>query len=402
MAHTLLHTITKIAEGLAVGAVIMVGHYNGAGDKKQVGISFGAGLWLTVLLGLMVTAGLFFGAHTIFRWYALPDDMIAWGVPYLRVRSFAVLGMFVSFGIIGFLRGVKNTRVPMQLFGIGALVFVIADYLLIFGGFGIPAYGFMGSAWASVIQYVTIVVLGCLYIWYSDYHKKYEISLFNPAILDRMWPILLTSVPVMMDKATLAIAKVWLCCMINPLGKVAMGSFHVIKDMEQFAFAPAVAFAQVITLLVSNDFGGKDWLAIKNNIKKILFMTSCCVLSILMLFSYFRVPIITMFDKKHAFTDFAAQVFPALSVLVFFDLLQLILAAALRGASNVQTVMMVRLCTLLFFFMPVSYLCAQLPIESMLIKFLLIYGSFYVGNGLMGCFYLHRFRGQRWKNISWR
>jgi Na+-driven multidrug efflux pump len=35
--------------------------------------------------------------------------------------------------------------------------------------------------------------------------------------------------------------------------------------------------------------------------------------------------------------------------------------------------------------------------DSMSLKFLLIYSSFYLGNGLMAIIYIIRFRGQRWK-----
>ena len=61
----------------------------------------------------------------------------------------------------------------------------------------------------------------------------------------------------MLDKAALAWAKMWLVVMIAPAGEYALASFSVLKDLEQFAFVPAIAFGQVITLLVSNDVGSR-------------------------------------------------------------------------------------------------------------------------------------------------
>ena len=107
---------------------------------------------------------------------------------------------------------------------------------------------------------------------------------------------------------------------------------------------------------------------------------------------------IGFFDLKGKFTAFSARILPIVSVLVFFDLLQLILSGALRGAANVRTVMQVRLAVCLFYFIPVSWLITKLPIESTMLRFLLVYSSFYLGSGLMSIIYIIRFRGERWKH----
>ena len=108
--------------------------------------------------------------------------------------------------------------------------------------------------------------------------------------------------------------------------------------------------------------------------------------------------IVYFFDKTGDFTDLASKAFRILSVLVFFDLLQLILSGALRGAANVNLVMWVRLAVCVGYFFPISYYFSTLPIENTMLKFLLIYGSFYIGNALMSIFYIRRFRSGTWKD----
>ena len=103
------------------------------------------------------------------------------------------------------------------------------------------------------------------------------------------------------------------------------------------------------------------------------------------------------FDKKGDFTNIAMQAFPILSVFILFDLLQLILSGALRGAGNVSIVMMVRLVTCFAYFVPVSYVLSQCHFQDEAIKLILLYGSFYFGNALMSIWYIRRFRGEGWK-----
>jgi MATE family multidrug resistance protein len=394
----LIHFITKIAEALSVGTIILSGRYNGMGNFKESGRTLRDAFWLTCMLGAFVASFLFFGAHSIYTLY-VPAEMVPLGIPFLRLRAIGVFLMFISLAFVGFLRGVKNTKAPMFIFIVGAFVFVFFDYGLIFGAFGLPALGLQGSAWASVIQYGAITSMVIAYVMYNPDYRKYGIALFGPMhdgtqrkeLLRLSWPVLL-------DKATMAFSYIWLVGMMKPLGTRGVAAFCVLQDMERFALIPAIAFAQVSTFLVSNDFGKENWQAIKSNVKKIMLLASFVVFTILFLFSINARTIIGWFDRKHEFTMLAAQIFPFVSAFAFFDLLQLILSGALRGASNVRIVMYCRLIVFLFYFIPVSYGITKLPIEDIAIKIMLLFASFYVGNALMSIVYIQRFRSGAWKN----
>ena len=256
----------------------------------------------------------------------------------------------------------------------------------------------MGSAWASVIQYSAMLLMALGYVLFDRDNRKYSISLFTHlADWRNVVAIITLSLPVVLDKAIFASAYLWLGYLINPMGKYVIASFSVIKDLERLAIQPAGAFAQVITFLVSNSYSTGDWHGIKSNIKKTVFLASLFVFSILLILSLWPKFFIQIFDPKGKFTDFSAKVFPFLSILVFFDLLQLVLSGALRGAANVKIVMFTRLAVFLGYFVPVSWFLSQYAFEDPKLKFLMIYGSFYLGNGLMSLVYMYRFRGDRWK-----
>lgn len=398
VTNNLIHLLFKLAEAASIGVVVLVGHFNGLRDYAQAGKVLRDSFWTTVFLGTIISLSLYFGAYIIYGWLDVPSEIVAQGVPFLRLRSIGVFFMFVYLAFIGFLRGIKNTKTPMYIFVIGALVFVIFDYSLIFGAFGFPALGLTGSAWASVLQSGVMALASVYFVFGTNRYREYGLDLFTTfgskqhiiEFLRVVWPVAL-------DKASLAVAYIWLNKMVNPLGTCAVATFCVMKDMERFAFLPAIACAQVITILVSNDYGLHKWQAIKSNIKKMVFMASLLVFSLLLIFSVCSRWILYLFDKQGEFTEMAVRIFPLLSVLVFFDLLQLILSGALRGAGNVKVVMYVRLIVCFAYFFPVSYGLSILPLKDQGLKFFLIYGSFYVGNALMSIVYIKRFRGQRWK-----
>ena len=401
VTNNFIHLIIKIAEALSVGTVVLSGQFNGKSAYQSVGRTIRDAFWVTCIVGLVFFLLLYSGAYWIYAWYGISEEIIKLGVPFLRLRAISVLFMFVFFALIGFLRGIKNTRTPMKIFMGGALVFIFFDYVLILGKWGFPAMGLQGSALASVLQYGFMFFIALCYVIFDKKNKKYGIELFS-VLKDTSYlkKLLKLSWPVVLDKAVLASAYIWLAKMIASMGTCGIAAFCVVKDMERFAIIPATAFAHVITFLVSNDFGIKNWEGIKSNIKKIIFMCSIIVGVILILFSCWPEHIIHLFDKKGEFTALAARAFPILSILAFFDLLQLILSGAMRGTGNMRVVMTVRLVIVLGYFMPLSYFLSRLDIQDQTLKFILVYGSFYLGNALMSIVYINRFRGEDWKISS--
>lgn len=399
--NNFIHFLIKMAESFSVGTVILSGQFNGINAVRDVGRSLRDAFWAAFFFGLGAACILYFGASTILTWYGAHEHIIPIAVPFMRIRAIGVFFMFLFFALIGFMRGVKDTKTPMMLFIIGAITFVFLDYILIFGKAGLPALGLQGSAYATLCQYALMLVIAFVVIMRDPAYRKYSIDLIN-VFRDTSYikNFLMVTWPVAVDKATIAFAYIWLGKMIAGMGFGAQTTFCAIKDIERFAFLPAIAFAQIITFLVSNDVRLQKWNDIKSNIKKSIFLASVVVCAMLVFCYYFLDTIITFFDCTQGIAPIVMRVFPMVSILVFFDLLQLVLSGALRGSGNVRAVMMVRLMICLCYFGPFSYIFSHLPIQDQTMKFMLVYGSFYIGNALMSLLYIQRFRGQDWKMHS--
>src|SRR5579863_9109346 len=308
VTNSFLHLIIKVGEALSVGTIVLSGQFNGQSSFINVGRTIRDAFWVTTIIGILFGSALFFGAHTIYTWYGVSEEIIALGVPFLRLRAIGVLCMFIYLALVGFLRGIKNARTPMKIFIFGSILFIFFDYVLIFGKWGFPEMGLQGSAIATIIQYGSMMVIALGYVLFNEKNRKYGIKLFS-ALTDTSYVKHLVSVswPVMLDKAVMAWAYVWLGKMVATMGTNGIAAACVVKDLERFSFLPAIAFAQVITFLVSNDVGIKNWDNVKSNIKKVVFLATVMVVIILAVFTYHRVSIISLFDKKGDFSSIAMQ-----------------------------------------------------------------------------------------------
>lgn len=397
----LIHMLMKVAEGLSISTIVLCGNFNGLRRFEDVGRVAVTALWTAIFVGIFLATLLYFGAHFILTYFlAVPEQMADIAVPFLKLRAIGIFFAFFYFAVIGFLRGIKRPGISMKLFLLGGAVFVLFDYILVFGKFGFPQLQLQGSAIAAILQYGTMLFGALLYAIFDPACRQYGLHAFKSFDRTLLIDIFALSWPVIIDKTSLTIAKLWKVRLIAPMGKMVLASFNVISDMEQLAFVPGLALAQVITFLVSNDYGVKNWQAIKNNTKKVIFLTSVMILSILVIFSLMPTKIISFFDHQGGFTRFAALAFPLLSTLVIFDVLQLILAGALRGAANVKTVMWTRLLVTLTVFMPISYFFAHAPIANPVLKFVLVFGSYYISNGVMSLVFIYRFRHDAWKHSA--
>lgn len=398
MGVNFLHMLIKISEAIPVGAIAIIGRHNGAKAYEKCGQGLADTFWTTFLFGLIQFSLVLFFARSIYHWLGVPTEMINYGTPFLQLKSFGMLFAFITLGLLAFMRAVKNTRMPMIINIIGISTFIFFDIGLVLGRFGFSSLGLMGSAWASVIQNVVMCLIALSYILVNkDYKKYFPVVFFAIFSTKRMLNLLNMSWPVIIDKATIAMSYIWLSKMIAPLGEYAIVSYDVIKNLERFAFLPVITSATVVTFLVSNALGAKDYEGAISNIKKVYLFTCATLFPCLLLLITNAGFFISFFDPLGKFTTFAAGILPAVSILLVFDFTQVVLAGALRGAGDVRTVMAVRALACGLFFFPVSWGLASLNMTNIALKFTLIYGSFYITTGIISLAYLYRIKSRAWQ-----
>ena len=401
IANNFLHVLIKFSEAIPAAAMVVIGRHNGAKEYKKCGQDLGDTFWITSIFGFIIFILLFiFSAH-IYSWLGVPEKMVNIGVPFLRLRAAGIFLAFLLIAFLGFIRGIKNTHVPMMINIVGSIVFVVVDCVLVLGKLGFSKMRLTGSAIATILQFSVMIIISICYIlWNPDYKKYFEKAFYMMFNLKGAVRLLRLSWPIMIDKTSLSFAYVWLFKMIAPMGKYAIGSMEIIKNLERLAFLPALAFARIILFLVSNRLGAKDFEGARNNIKKVILLaTGMLAITLLTLCVNARF-FIGFFDVKGKLSDFAAPILPVISLLVIFDLVQVILAGALRGAGDVRTVMFGRFLICFGFFVPLSYFFAHIFMGNIIIRFALVYSSFYLSNAVMGFVFLKRIRGTRWNKKS--
>jgi putative MATE family efflux protein len=149
-----------VFEVINLGTSVLVSQYIGAGLKHRVSQVVGVSLVVNLVVGVILSAGLYFGAENILKLMGLSDDILAEGVVYMRIVGMLAFFQSLSFTASATLRATNKAVYPMMVVAMVNVLNIFGNYTLIFGHFGAPALGVEGAAISTVISRgIAMVVL---------------------------------------------------------------------------------------------------------------------------------------------------------------------------------------------------------------------------------------------------
>ena len=103
--------------------------------------------------------GLFF-SRQFFLWQTDIEEIVDQGTDYLRICTLFSFGLFLEIACERLLQSTGKTIYSMYTQGLGAIINIIFDPIMIFGLFGFPKMGVAGAAAATVFGQILAAVLG--------------------------------------------------------------------------------------------------------------------------------------------------------------------------------------------------------------------------------------------------
>ena len=163
IGSTVFMLVSIVTSGFVLGCGALVAQAVGANDQDTCGRAVRQGGWLAVALFVPALA-LFWNIYPVLIWLDQPPEAAAASSAYLRAISWGLLPLLWSFSIRGLLEGHSDNRPIMVIAIAGVVLNVILNDLLMFGRWGLPELGLVGTGIASSI----VLSLTCLmYVGYA-------------------------------------------------------------------------------------------------------------------------------------------------------------------------------------------------------------------------------------------
>ncbi|MCL6590179.1 MAG: MATE family efflux transporter [Firmicutes bacterium] len=241
--------------GISGGASIFAAQFWGKKDIQSIRQVLG---FSTIVSG---SAAFFFfiiciiNAPAILRIFSTDPAVIELGSQFLQITSVTYVLMAVTACFAAVLRSIGEVKLPMRVNGMALLFNTVLNYLLIFGNFGFPRLGVIGSGIATVVaRSLEITILLTL-----AYRRKYSIA----PKLPEMWSIpadlakrfIRTTGTVVVKDVIWALGMVIYMAVYARMGTGVVAALNITNTMRQLIFVLFNGIASACMVMVGNQIG---------------------------------------------------------------------------------------------------------------------------------------------------
>ncbi len=355
----LIFMVFALSGGLAVAATVFVGQYFGAHKQDKVNHTAAQATLMMVGFALIITTVGYFSVGALLPILGVEQGALDDSTAYLKVSYVGINFALVFMMFQAILQGVGEVRFPLYVISVSVLLNVLLDPLLIFGWGPIPAYGVVGSAYATVFSQVITAIVALIALFSGKFGVRLELHNLRPdfTFIRRL---VSTGFPASIEHATRTFSSLLLTTLAAGFGTVALAGYGVGMRVIAFFFLPGLGLAAATAAVVAQNIGaGKPGRAVEA--ARLSGWIGFLWLSVLGLMLIPAADAITRFmvpadaDVARLGADFIMIVAPVFGVIIA----QQALAGAFRGAGDTRSAMVLSLMTQWLVQLPVSYILTR-------------------------------------------
>lgn len=232
-----------VFEVINLGTSVLVSQYLGARLNDRVSKVVGVSLLVNLLIGLAISAMLYFGAVVILRLMGLNDLLLGEGVGYMRIVGALAFFQALSLTASAALRASNRAIYPMVVVGIVNILNIIGNYILIFGRFGAPALGAEGAAISTATSRgVAMVILNI--ILFHTVIKRFPWEIFRRFPMRELHNLLKIGLPSAGEQFSYSSAQIVMTFFINMLGLEVLAARTYVVNIVMFGYLFCIAISQ--------------------------------------------------------------------------------------------------------------------------------------------------------------
>lgn len=345
---------------LIFGTTTLVGFHHGAKEPEACGEICLHALLLAIAGGIGIASiGTLF-APDLYALMGAKDDVLFAGADYFRVRIAATPFTFLSYVVVGFMRGIQNTRTPLLIALTVNGLNLVLDYVLIYGKLGFPALGLRGAAIAAVTSQVIGGGICLKLLFFSPYTSAYGLAhwRFN---LRRFLPITRIGQDLATRTGALRFSLVFATGTVARMGTGLLSSYEIALQLFLLSSDTIDGLAVAGQALVAKYLGAnrpdRAYQMGRN-----LILCGCGAGAIFALgYLWLEQPLIALFTKSPEVMQVLGRgVFLLLALFQPLNGIVFVLDGFLIGAHDTRFLMRAMLIGALGLFVPIAWISLQL------------------------------------------
>lgn len=325
-----------VAYGLNNGLQVLIARRAGQLNTTGIGQLFSNGIQLGLASSFLVIALTLFLAPWFFSKTLHNQHIYEAALSFIRIRIWGLPFLMLLSMANAFYIGSGHSKVLAITSLCQEMVNIFSDYVLIFGKLGLPAMGLNGAAVASVLAEGTGLFVAYAILFGKGYHKKYLLFTYLKPSWPIMRSILTISAPLIVQFLFSIGSWFIFFIFIEHLGERPLAISNMLRSIFGFFGVFTWSLAATCNTMVSNVIGqGKSELVFKA-IRKIVFISLICAITVCILVNLFPHTILQIYTTDK---PLIAEAIPSVRIITLSTILMAVsgvVLSAVTGTGNTR------------------------------------------------------------------
>ena len=333
LAFPVQNLIIAVSVGTGVGVNALLSRSLGEKNQETANLAAVNGIFVFFLSYLLFAVfGLFF-ARMYFTVQTSNPEIIEQGTIYLSICSIFSFGIFLEIALERIMQSTGRTIYNMITQGLGAIINIILDPILIFGLFGFPRMGILGAAVATVIGQIIAMLL----LLYFNIRKNSDVNLnmrrFRPdtAIIAEIYRVGLPSIIMQSISSvmTFGVNKILLL-----FSETAVSVFGIYFKLQSFIFMPVFGLNNAMVPIVAYNYGAARKDRIMKTIRSSVTAAVAIMLAGLVIFQIFPEQLLYLFDASEHMMGIGVPALRIISLSFLFAGYCIVIGSVFQALGN--------------------------------------------------------------------
>lgn len=369
LANGVFFSIFVLALGFSLAIPPLVAEAHSQNDHTRINRIFRHGFLLNMTIAIFLVIIMLFSLPLLYH-LNQPEHIIPDTESYLRITIISIIPFMVFQTMREVSEGLSFTIGVTKATIIANVINIVLNYVFIKGLFGITPMGVDGSAYASFIARVFMVIFIFIVMRKHPTTKRYmddfslKAKLFQKSMFRKLIKLGVPTALQMFFEITAFAAAAFICGLISATD---IAAHQIALSMASFTFNLCIGFSIATTIMAGNRFGEKNYVELRsvgiNNLKIVfIFMTICGLI-----FIAGRNIFPTFFTQKEDLEVIilASQLLIIAALFQLSDGLQILALGVLRGMQDVKIPSIITFIAYWIITIPLGYyLCVTLEMGA--------------------------------------
>lgn len=338
-----------VGQGLNNGLQALIARRAGEGRVEEIGKLFSQGMFIALALAFIGIAVTWLVAPVVLSWSLHSVALREQAISFLRIRIWGLPCLYVYQMRNALLVGTNQSKFLVYGTLAETIVNITLDYGLIFGHFGLPALGFNGAAWSSIIAEASGMLVVFAVIHSKGISK--ELQLYKHWIIDRPNArlILIQSSPLVFQYIVSIVAWVFFYILVEHHGRQALAISNAMRNIFGLFGVFTWAFASTTNAMVSNIIGQGLENKVPELIGKIVRLSLGITICIFIFVNVFPGALLSIYGQDATFIAAAIPVMRIVSLAIILMSFSVVWLSAVTGTGNTRINLLIEVVTIFIY-----------------------------------------------------